>query len=435
MFFKEKAQQPTQPITVPAVSFETNWKNLTAQKGTMDVNELGSRLSLALLEHAVKMGASDIHFDPHGIDIHVRFRLDGQLVDIVCYEREQFPVTARLRVMANFSPKASTAFTPEDGRFEIKMGEKRIQFRASGFPTTYGDKLVLRVLNSSEGVQSLDQLGFAPDVRQELDRAIRSPNGIFLVAGYTGSGKSTTLSGILQALARPDLNIMTLEDPVEYEIPRVNHSQIHPRAGFTFAEGLKSILRQDPNIIMVGEIRDIETAEIALRAATTGHLIFSTIHATTSVGVVTRLVGMGIEPYLITSAFIGSLAQRLVRKVCAECAEPTAADFNSLAPWLRALGGPDREKVEAILKNPQAKFRKAKGCPSCRGSGYRGRIGIFELLIANDALRTLISNKADVVALRQECARSSMKSLLVDALTKASMGLTTLDEVAKAVAP
>lgn len=434
MFFKEKPQPVTQPVAAAPVTFEQHWNNLTAQKGVMDANELGSRLSLALLEQAVRLGASDIHFDPHGIDIQVRFRLDGNLVDIVRYEREAFPVTARLRVMANFSPKAATAYSPEDGRFEIKLGDKRIQFRASGFPTTYGDKLVLRVLNTAD-VASLDQLGFSPEVRQELDRAIRSPNGIFLVAGYTGSGKSTTLTAILQALARPELNIMTLEDPVEYELPRVNHSQIHPRAGFTFAEGLKSMLRQDPNIIMVGEIRDIETAEIALRAATTGHLIFSTIHATTSVGVVTRLVGMGIEPYLITSAFIGSLAQRLVRKVCVDCAEPTAADFNALSPWLRALGGPDREKVEAILKNPKAKFLKPKGCPNCRQTGYRGRIGIFELLIANDALRTLISSKADVVALRQECARSNMKSLLVDALTKAAQGLTTLDEVAKAIAP
>ncbi|MBI4375872.1 MAG: type II/IV secretion system protein [Elusimicrobia bacterium] len=431
--FEAKPPAPAaKPVVTPETPFPQAWELLTKQPNVSDANEIGTRLASLILLHAIKVKASDIHFDPHGINMQVRLRIDGQLVDLVAYERERFPITSRLRVLANFSPKAASVYTPEDGRFDISTPEgKVVQFRASAFPVSQGDKLVLRVLNMGLEVERFEDLGFEPAVREQLDRAIRSPSGIFFLSGLTGSGKSTTLCSILRALSRPEVNVMTLEDPVEYELPRVNHSQINPKAGFSFADGLRSILRQDPNIIMVGEVRDLETAEIAMRAALTGHLIFTTIHATTAVGVVHRLISMGIEPYMITASLIGSLAQRLVRKVCAGCVEPQPVESQAFERLLKPVEAENRATIEAAAK--AGGFKKGRGCQACRNTGYKGRIGVFELLIMDDLMRGLVSSKADPGELKQAASKAGVRSLLTDALLKAARGLTTLDEVVRVV--
>lgn len=427
-----EAEKPAAPVPEP--TFEQAFKALAGQKTPGDNAELSSRMMQMILEYAVKQGASDIHFDPLGETVLVRFRVDGQLIDQASFLREQFAITPRLRVMSGFPAKAATSYTPEDGRFQMFLSGSPIQFRASAFPTTHGEKLVLRVLDSGQTALSLDNLGFAPAVLEKLKAAIASPNGIFFVAGLTGSGKTTTLCSILKAINKPNLNIMTLEDPVEYDLPRVIHAQINPKAGFTFAEGLRCLLRQDPNVIMVGEVRDLETAEIALRAAMTGHTIFSTLHATTATGVADRLLSMGIEPYMISSALIGALSQRLVRRVCARCAEPAPLDVARAAAFIHDLDPKTGQSVKEAFEKPGNKFQLGKGCSECKMTGYKGRVGLFELLVMDEPMRELIASKPkDLLELRKRAVASGMRTLLDDGVEKLCSGLTTFDELSRAV--
>lgn len=428
-----RSQEDLAPLDTASMTLAQAFKAYAVQKGKTDVNEFAARLALMILRYAVKEAASDVHFAPHGDSMLVRFRIDGMLRDQLAYAKTDFPITARLRVMAGFSPQASTSYTPEDGRFQFALEGRMVQFRVSAFPTTYGDKLVLRVLDTGRGALDLDNLGFFPEVLDRLQSLIRSPSGILFVAGLTGGGKTTTLCSILSAINKSDINIVTLEDPVEYELPRVIHSQINTKAGFTFADGLRSILRQDPNVIMVGEVRDTETAEIALRAAMTGHLIFSTVHATTATGVVHRLLSMGVEPYMISSALIGALAQRLVRRVCRQCAEPASPTLDAVESMVRYLEPAHATVIRDMLARPGARFLRGRGCHACSHTGYKGRVGIFELLVVNDRMRELVSAKADVVELRKQTLAQGMRTLLMDAVEKAWLGVTTLDEVVKAV--
>ncbi|HAH31527.1 MAG TPA: hypothetical protein DCL44_04345 [Elusimicrobia bacterium] len=296
-------QPPPQQSAAPALpdTLEQRYKNLLAAKGTTDANALTNGLLKAILEFALREAASDIHFDPQQDMFRLRFRVDGNLRDVLTFSKNDFSVTSQLRVMAGFAPQSATAYTPEDGGFEAIVGGRPVRFRVSAFPSIHGDKLVLRILDMGQNTLKLEYLGFAPDVLEQVQSAIKSPSGIFFVCGVTGGGKTTTLCSILKALTRPEINIMTLEDPVEYTLQGVTQSKINPQAGFNFVDGLRSILRQDPNIIMVGEIRDLETAEIAIRAALTGHLIFTTIHTVSAIGVISRLVDIGIEPFLVSS--------------------------------------------------------------------------------------------------------------------------------------
>lgn len=401
---------------------------LIAKDRGIDLNSISSQVTEEVFRSAVRQNASDIHFDPHKCSINLRFRIDGQLVDQATYIKEEIPITPYLRVKANFPPTAATSYTPEDGRFEMTIDGRAIQFRASAFPTIHGDKLALRVLNVGQQSENVEGLGLAPEVLKELLRIIGSPSGIFLVSGLTGSGKSTTIYNILKILSKPNIHVMTLEDPVEYELPRVNHAQVNPKAGFTFAEGLRSILRQDPNVVMVGEVRDLETAEIAMRAALTGHLILTTIHATTAAGVIHRLINMKIESYVISGSIIGALSQRLIRQVCSQCAQPTPINPNWVESWLKTIDPFHKEALQKIFHNPQSNFLKGAGCAQCRMTGFKGRLGIFELLTANEEMRNLVFKQASLAELRQAALKSGMKTLLMDAVEKAAHGLTPLDE-------
>jgi type IV pilus assembly protein PilB len=426
--FSEEEKAPLVPFG-GATTLEDIYKFIRGQLGKSDANALTNQLAVVVLEHSIREGASDVHFEPQGDVIQVRFRIDGELKDRLTFSRKELPVTSHLRVEAGFSPQAASAYSPEDGAFAVTIDKRPVRFRASSFPTIHGDKLVIRLLDMGANTLNLDALGFAPEDLEQLKAAISSPSGIFFVCGITGGGKTTTLCSVLNYLNRPDINIMTLEDPVEYQLARTTQSSVNPKAGFSFADGLRSILRQDPNIIMVGEVRDLETAEIAMRAALTGHLIFSTIHTISTTGVITRLIDMGIPPFLITDALIGALAQRLVRRVCADCAEPVEADSEAADKIVRSLPPEDTKVVLKLIMAPGAKFMKGKGCEKCKGTGYKGRTGIFEMLTLNKTLRDLIAAKTSLAELRRAAVTSGMRTLLMDGVYKAWSGLTTLDEI------
>ncbi|MDO8803636.1 MAG: GspE/PulE family protein [Elusimicrobiota bacterium] len=420
---------PEEAAEYPPDTLEQRYASLLAAKGKTDDNTLTNGFLRAILEFALREAASDIHFDPQGDTFRLRFRIDGSLEDKLAFSSKDFSVAAQLRVMAGFPPQAASAYSPEDGGFEAMVGDRPVRFRVSAFPSIHGDKLVLRVLDMGHQTLMLEHLGFAPDVLAQVQSAIKSPSGIFFVCGVTGGGKSTTLCSILKTLTRPEISIMTLEDPVEYMLPGVSQSKISPQAGFTFADGLRSILRQDPNIIMVGEIRDKETAEIAIRAALTGHLIFTTIHTISSVGVISRLVDIGVEPFLISSSTIGVIAQRLIRRVCPECAQPDTPAPQIVNRIVTRSG----LAAKPILTAPEGKFVAAVGCPACNGTGYRGRLGIFEFLQLNNELKTLIDTKASVADLHKAAVKSGMRTMLMDGIIKARAGLTTLTEVLTSV--
>ena len=409
------------------------FSTVISQHGSADLNELASRLAALILGYAVREGVSDIHFDPQQNSVNLRFRIDGQLRDMLTYPRKEFPITSRIRVMAEFSPRASAAYKSEDGRFQVNVDGHMVQFRVSSFPTIFGDKIVLRVLDMGKNTLNINALGFSPETLAKVKALSYAPSGLFIVSGLTGCGKTTTLCSILNIRNGEDINITTLENPVEYVLPRVNHSQIDNDKGFTFAQGLRSILRQDPNIIMVGEIRDPETANIALQAAMTGHLLFSTVHSSSTIGAIHRLLGMDVEPYMIASSLTGVLSQRLIRKVCPHCAQRIEPDLNFAKALVRGSNASYVEKITDMLKRPGAKFVKAVGCEKCSNTGYKGRTGVFELLIPNDVFRNYIVAKGhmDMSELKILASKTGGPTLLMDAVDKFHKGITTQEEVVK----
>ena len=420
-------QELSQHKNIPLVQA---FKELLASSKNLDVNALSQRLAKLLLDYAIRSGASDIHFDPKPETVVVRFRIDGMLQDQISYPRNELAIVASLRVAAGFPPRAAVAYTPEDGRFDVLADGRTVQFRVSSFPSIYGDKLVLRLLDLGKDALGLDKLGLATDQLVKIRQVIQQPSGLFIVAGMTGCGKSTTLNCMLSELSRPELNIMTLEDPVEYVLPRVTHSQINYKAGFGFAEGLRTILRQDPDIVMLGEMRDAETAETAIRAALTGHLLFSTVHAASAVGVIHRLKGMNIEPFLLSSSLLGVLGQRLVRVLCPACSVPDQPSQSFLKSLSAILEPELAQRALAVITMPGSKLRKAKGCPACSMSGYKGRTGVSEFLQIDDEMRSIISGReTDIVTLKQAAMRSGMQPLVLDALRRAVSGITSQDEV------
>ena len=424
------------PIQETAVSdtLEQRYKGILGAMGKTDANTLTNGLVMLILEFAVRESASDVHLDPQRDVVRLRYRVDGILKDYLTFSKKDFSVIAQMRVMADFPPHASKAYTAEAGSFEVVAGGHGVRFRVSSFPSVYGDKLALRILYMGANTLSLEHLGFAPDVLSQLKSAIKSPNGIFYVCGVTGGGKTTTLCSILKMLTRPQINIMTLEDPVEYILPGVTQAKINIGTNFNFPDGLRSLLRQDPNIIMLGEVRDLETAEIATRASLTGHLIFTTIHTVSAVGVIARLVDMGIDPYLVSNSTIGALSQCLVRRICTECAKPSVPNLQAISKLLEVLDADTSAIVRTILTAPEGRFVKPVGCPACAGTGYKGRIGLFELLLLNNDLRALIDAKAGKADIYRVAIKRGMRTLLMDGVAKAHAGLTTLEEVLCAVA-
>ena len=373
------------------------------------------RLLNSVLAQAIEEGASDIHIEPFEARLVVRFRVDGMLRDIVEPPAAlSGRIIARVKVMARLN--IAEKRVPQDGRISLRLGGRMVDVRVSTLPTHYGERVVMRILEKEQGILSLEQVGMPEDVRNRFSELIRSPYGIFLVTGPTGSGKTTTLYAALQHIRSPDLNVITVEDPVEYDLEGVGQIPVNVKTGMTFEKGLRAILRQDPDVIMVGEIRDVETAQVAVQASLTGHRVFSTLHTNDAVGSITRLVDMGIEPYLVASSLLGAMAQRLVRKLCADCRVQRPAD----AGERRLLGIAGRTEVS--LYHPG-------GCPACLYSGYRGRTGIYELLVVDDALRGMIHDNRGEHDLRAAAAANGMRALREDGVAKVLAGKTSLEEV------
>jgi general secretion pathway protein E len=374
------------------------------------------RLVNLLLEGALDADASDIHIEPFEDSLRVRYRVDGLLYDQEAPPRRlQAALTSRIKIMAEMN--IAERRLPQDGRIRVTAaGGRRVDIRVSTVPTIHGESIVMRLLDRSSVFLPFDRLGFAPAAARGFEALIHRPHGIVLVTGPTGSGKTTTLYAALDKINRPDLKIITVEDPVEYQLRGINQIPVRPKIGLSFASGLRHIVRQDPDVIMVGEIRDLETAEIAIQAALTGHLVFSTLHTNDAPGAVTRLQDMGCEPYLVSSVLSGVLAQRLVRRVCPACRAPDHPDPATLL----ALGVTDAAGVELF---------HGKGCDDCRGTGYRGRTGIYELFRITEDARSLIVRKAPAGEIRRLAVAQGMVTLREDAWAKAGAGLTTVEEI------
>lgn len=367
-----------------------------------------------ILRQAVDDKASDIHIELEEEEMRVRFRIDGILHEVMKPPKNMdSAVISRIKIMAKLD--IAERRIPQDGRIELRYENKDIDLRVSTLPTVFGEKVVMRILDKSNVQIKLENLGFSEEMLANFRRLIRKPNGIMLVTGPTGSGKTSTLYAALNEINQLDKNIITLEDPVEYQLKIINQVQVNQSVGLTFASGLRSILRQDPDVIMVGEIRDKETAEIAIEAAMTGHLVFSTLHTNSAAGAVARLIEMGIEPFLISSSIIGVIGQRLVRKICPACKEEYIVE---------------EEVMEELGSNSGINnFFRGKGCKICKGTGYKGRAAINELLIPDDTIRKLINERVSAVELKEAAEKNNMKSLRKDGIEKAINGITTLEEV------
>ena len=378
------------------------------------------RLVNSILSQAVREGASDVHISPEKNFVQVRFRVDGKLDEVPAPPKAMFlPIVSRMKILSNMDIAVSRI--PQDGRFTVKMKNKEINIRTSTMPSIYGENLVLRLLDTGSGVYSLERLGMSDTDRSKIESMITKPYGMILSTGPTGSGKSTSLYSILKAINQPEINIITVEDPVEYRIEKIRQIQLNRKAGMTFADGLRSILRQDPDVIMVGEIRDSETATIAVQAALTGHRVLSTLHTNDAAGAITRFIDMGIEPFLVSSVMLVSFAQRLVRTICPSCKEPYEPPPEALEFW-------------GLKKVKKSNFMHGKGCFNCMHTGYKGRTGVYEVLIIDDMIQDMVLKKKSANEIGQAArTNGNFTTLKEDAANKVVRGETTLEEAASAV--
>lgn len=373
------------------------------------------RLINALLSQAVREGASDIHIEPFETRSVVRYRIDGVLRDII--EPPQAAhglVISRIKIMARLD--IAEKRMPQDGRITLRLAGRPVDVRVSTLPTAHGERVVMRLLDKQAGKLTLTAIGMSGDMLATLDAMINQPHGIILVTGPTGSGKTTTLYAALSQLDTKTHNIMTVEDPIEYDLDGIGQTQVNTKTDLTFARALRAILRQDPDVIMIGEIRDLETAQIAVQASLTGHLVLATLHTNDSVGAVTRLVDMGIEPFLVASSLLGVLAQRLVRRLCPQCRRPHTPDAAE-------------RRLLQVGPNEPAQINMPVGCPACGNSGYQGRTGVFELLTVDEALRSLIHDETSEERLREHARATGMRSIREDGIRWVLAGETSLDEV------
>jgi general secretion pathway protein E len=371
-----------------------------------------------ILSQSIKARASDIHIEPYQDSFKVRYRVDGILYDLLSPPKWIQPaLTSRIKVMAKLN--IAEKRLPQDGRFEVKIGQQSIDVRTSTLPTSFGERVVMRLLNKSSSIFQLTEIGLSRNQLKQIEEMVKAPNGIILVTGPTGSGKTTTLYSVLSTINKPDINIITIEDPVEYQLKGISQIQVNPKIDLTFARGLRSIVRQDPDVILIGEIRDRETAEIAIQSSLTGHLVFSTLHTNDSASAITRLVDIGVEPFLISSSVSAVIAQRLVRVLCDHCKEPYKPDMA-----LQTLGvRPDRLGKYT--------FYRAKGCDQCFHTGYRGRIGIYEIMTMGYKLKTLIQRTFDSFQIKQEALKLGLVTLRRDGIEKVLRGITTIEEVVR----
>ena len=367
-----------------------------------------------VLIKASTVGASDIHFEPYEDEAVVRLRMDGVLHDILKVPSSTYQnVVSRIKVMSNLN--VAEKRIPQDGRIRVKIGQKDLDIRVSVVPTVFGERVVMRLLDKTGALLTLEQLGLSDEDRKKVERLAKKPYGIVLVTGPTGAGKSTTLYAMLLYVKDPRKNIITIEDPVEYQIKGISQIQVNPKVGLTFASGLRSVLRQDPDIIMVGEIRDSETADIAVHAALTGHLVLSTLHTNDAPSAVTRLADMGIEPFLIASSLEGVIAQRLVRRICENCKMPYKPS--------------EEELKELSIDKYDGSFYKGEGCENCLGTGYRGRVAIFEVLELDDQLKALITKTQDSNEIKKLAREKGYRTMIEDGIEKVKEGVTTSSEV------
>jgi general secretion pathway protein E len=377
------------------------------------------RLVNSILSQAVRDRATDIHIEPFERTLQVRYRIDGVLHEVLTPpKRLQSSIISRLKIMADLN--IAERRLPQDGRIAIRVRNRGIDIRVSVVPTAFGERLVLRLLDKSSTLLGLEEIGFSPALFDTYTHLIQRSHGIILVTGPTGSGKTTTLNATMQRINAPEMNIITVEDPIEYQINGVGQIQVNPKIDLTFANGLRSILRQDPDVIMVGEIRDRETVEIAIQASLTGHLVFSTLHTNDAASAITRLLDMGVEPFLISSSVLAMMAQRLVRVLCPACREPMQPDPETLSE----LG--ITADHYAQLGN---QFYRARGCNACRGTGYKGRMGIYEMLTMDDAIRTLVMQRANANTIKTTAVQRGMQTLLQYGAEKVLQGHTTAAEV------
>jgi len=375
------------------------------------------RLVNNIISQAIKARSSDIHMEPYQNTLKIRYRVDGILYDLVTPPKGIQPaLISRIKVMAKLN--IAEKRLPQDGRFDVRIGEKEIDVRVSTLPTSFGERVVLRLLNKASSFFQVTELGLEADQAAQIQELITSPNGIILVTGPTGSGKTTSLYAILASINNPDINIITIEDPVEYQLPGISQIQVNPKIDLTFARGLRSIVRQDPDVILVGEIRDHETAEIAVQSALTGHLVFSTLHTNDSASAITRLVDIGVEPFLISSSVLAVIDQRLVRVLCKDCKETYTPEEGLLA----GIG------LTVSDLSGQSVYR-AVGCENCINTGFLGRIAIFEIMTMVPELKSLILNTHDSNLIKQTAVEKGMITLLQDGIRKVSNGRTTVEEV------
>ncbi|MCD6096960.1 type II/IV secretion system protein [bacterium] len=424
--------QPSKKVEITSQDLEKFEKKI---KTFRDLNEEVQKASTSdfislILASAIKSRASDIHIEAEEKDIKVRFRIDGVLVDVASIDKKFWKqIISRLKLLSSL--KLNVSDVPQDGRFSIKLPSDKLDIRISCLPTAFGESVVMRLLRSSAVGLKFEDLGFFGEAFEILSKEIQRPNGMIITTGPTGSGKTTTLYAILNKINRPEVKILTLEDPIEYQLPGINQSQIDKSKDYTFAKGLRSLLRQDPDVIMVGEIRDSETAKIAVQAALTGHLVISTLHTNDAAGAIPRFLSLGVEPYLLAPALNVIIAQRLVRRICPECKKEAKLDEELLQRVKKDLS-PVAEKQGISLDN--LTFYKGEGCSNCQGLGYRGRIGIYEVLKVDSEIEKLIS-KGDVSEydIKQAADKQGMVTMVQDGLIKAVKGITTVEEVYRVI--
>jgi len=369
---------------------------------------------------ALHSRASDIHIEPYEKEARIRFRIDGVLHDVFTLPMQQVAaLLSRLKIMANLN--IAERRLPQDGQSRVKIGQDLVDIRVSVIPTLGGERAMLRLLDKGSGKHDLNEIGFCPDVLKRFRNLIQIPHGIILLTGPTGSGKTTTLYATLSELNREERNILTVEDPIEYQLPGVGQMQVKPKINLTFANCLRHILRQDPDVIMIGEIRDVETAEIAIQASLTGHLVLSTLHTNDSASAVTRLIDMGIEPYLISSSVVAVMAQRLLRLICPQCSQPYQPDQEIISLWSQGQG-------DAQING---RFHKGLGCENCLQTGYMGRTAISELLVIDDDIKGLIVKRSSAHIIKETAVEKGVKTLREDGLRKAMAGETTVEEVCR----
>ncbi|WP_226036525.1 GspE/PulE family protein [Aquibacillus saliphilus] len=395
--------------------YDQDESDIEGDQDEMEDDAPAIRIMDQILQTGVHLKASDIHIDPSEVSISIRYRVDGVLrIDRTIPKRLQNSLIARTKILSNLN--ITETRLPQDGRIRLIVDDKPIDLRISTLPTVFGEKIVIRILDLSNIFKSLTDLDFSTETLEKYQREITQPSGLILLTGPTGSGKTSTLYASINKLNRQEVNIITVEDPVEYQLDGINQVQVNSAIGLTFATGLRSILRQDPNIIMVGEIRDRETAEIAIRSALTGHMVFSTLHTNSAVSAIPRLFDMEIEPYLVVSSLSAIMAQRLVKKVCKDCKQTRqATDMEKNLFKKRGI------EIEKVSEGP--------GCNSCKDTGYKGRMAIHELLIIDDSIRQMMMNNSTITDIKNHIKEEGMKFLMDDGLLKVKQGLTTIEEV------